>query len=715
MTARSTTAGTPVRSCMITRDGMNGISASAATPGRHDGERLDVGRLDDAAAGVAEQVLEQDPDRDRQRRRRRSRRPAPTRGRGPGGPVRAARGRRRGRSVTTRPISVRSLHSMRASVPRPTEDRPMKAWGDLPGEAAARRRKETEAAIDEAGIDLDPVPYGHHRHGDEVHADDHVASPPPLRARARRRTPGIVGAGAVGTALGAALSRAGWPIHAVASRDAGPPRAVHGARRRGARLRRAAGPRRGGRADHPGRPRRRDRARSPRASGCTAARRWSTRAARSGPRSSQPAMAAGTQIGAFHPLVAFADTERAIAALHGATVAIEGDDQLAALLSEMAERIGATRRPAGARLEGRLPRGRRPRRRWLRRPARCDRGAGRGRRSRRGRRPGDLRPADRGHAGQRPGAGHPRRADRTDDPRRRRDARAHLGGAGRPRPRRARAVRRRGPPRDRPGTGAGRAGTGDRGDHDARPSTRRLQGPTEALPLRPMGHSIAAKYAARPAARFVRPSSRARERRLGLVPITSFSAVAARQTELRVSEAGPYARLRAGWRGPRAARPRTRDGRLRPQVRDALGPCRAYRSGSSSPRRHGAVARLRTATATSAGGIVVRYEAGRPQLVIGSRRRERDGRTWTLPKGTPERGETTEETALREVGEETGLEVRITGPLAGHRVLVRPVRHAHPQDRALLPDGAHRRRPGSRTTTSSSRSAGSTSTRPRRC
>ena len=75
------------------------------------------------------------------------------------------------------------------------------------------------------------------------------------------------------------------------------------------------------------------------------------------------------------------------------------------------------------------------------------------------------------------------------------------------------------------------------------------------------------------------------------------------------------------------------------------------------------MARLRTATATSAGGIVVRYEAGRPQFVVGSRRRERDGRTWTLPKGTPHAGETTEQTAIREVSEETGLAVRITGRL----------------------------------------------------
>ncbi len=75
------------------------------------------------------------------------------------------------------------------------------------------------------------------------------------------------------------------------------------------------------------------------------------------------------------------------------------------------------------------------------------------------------------------------------------------------------------------------------------------------------------------------------------------------------------------------------------------------------------MARLREGVATSAGGIVIRLVDGRPQLVVGMRRRERDGLTWTLPKGTPKSGETLEETALREVAEETGLEVGITGGL----------------------------------------------------
>ena len=75
------------------------------------------------------------------------------------------------------------------------------------------------------------------------------------------------------------------------------------------------------------------------------------------------------------------------------------------------------------------------------------------------------------------------------------------------------------------------------------------------------------------------------------------------------------------------------------------------------------MARLTAATATSAGGIVIRFQDAVPQFVVGRRRRERDGAAWTLPKGTPISGETLEQTAVREVGEETGLKVRIVSPL----------------------------------------------------
>ena len=74
------------------------------------------------------------------------------------------------------------------------------------------------------------------------------------------------------------------------------------------------------------------------------------------------------------------------------------------------------------------------------------------------------------------------------------------------------------------------------------------------------------------------------------------------------------------------------------------------------------MARLKQGTATSAGGLVIRFVAGAPQLVVGKRRRERDGVTWSLPKGTPNAGETTEQTATREVTEETGLLVDIIRP-----------------------------------------------------
>jgi 8-oxo-dGTP pyrophosphatase MutT (NUDIX family) len=51
--------------------------------------------------------------------------------------------------------------------------------------------------------------------------------------------------------------------------------------------------------------------------------------------------------------------------------------------------------------------------------------------------------------------------------------------------------------------------------------------------------------------------------------------------------------------------------------------------------------------------------AGVEVVLVGYLRDE----TWTLPKGTPKEGETVEETALREVREETGIQARIVGDL----------------------------------------------------
>jgi 8-oxo-dGTP pyrophosphatase MutT (NUDIX family) len=60
--------------------------------------------------------------------------------------------------------------------------------------------------------------------------------------------------------------------------------------------------------------------------------------------------------------------------------------------------------------------------------------------------------------------------------------------------------------------------------------------------------------------------------------------------------------------------------------------------------------------AVSAGGVVMREGAAGPEVVICGR--DADG-VWGLPKGTVDEGETLEETAVREVAEETGLEVEI--------------------------------------------------------
>ncbi len=222
----------------------------------------------------------------------------------------------------------------------------MRAWDEL--EAAERRARERrlaeqEAALDELaaeGIDLDPTRTATHRHGELEHASDH-AHPHARSAPGERPATGIVGAGPVGLALGVALSRAGWPVVAVASRDAG----------RRARFREQvpnvrafaeavalvdeveliilAVP---------------DDVVTPLASTLRlyAGQAIVHTSGLLGAEALAPALAAGTQAGAFHPLVAFADLDLALAALRGATVAIEGDDELAAHLAEMAEAIGGS-------------------------------------------------------------------------------------------------------------------------------------------------------------------------------------------------------------------------------------------------------------------------------------------------------------------------------------------------------------------------------------
>src|SRR6266550_1040120 len=62
----------------------------------------------------------------------------------------------------------------------------------------------------------------------------------------------------------------------------------------------------------------------------------------------------------------------------------------------------------------------------------------------------------------------------------------------------------------------------------------------------------------------------------------------------------------------------------------------------------------------SSGGAVIALRDGRPFVAMIATR----GRTrWGLPKGAVSKGETSEEAALREVHEETGLEARIVRPL----------------------------------------------------
>ena len=74
--------------------------------------------------------------------------------------------------------------------------------------------------------------------------------------------------------------------------------------------------------------------------------------------------------------------------------------------------------------------------------------------------------------------------------------------------------------------------------------------------------------------------------------------------------------------------------------------------------------RLRRVDETSAGGLVVADDGvTEPRAALIGRTDRRGRLLWSLPKGHIEEGETPEDTAVREVAEETGIQGSIIGTL----------------------------------------------------
>ena len=68
---------------------------------------------------------------------------------------------------------------------------------------------------------------------------------------------------------------------------------------------------------------------------------------------------------------------------------------------------------------------------------------------------------------------------------------------------------------------------------------------------------------------------------------------------------------------------------------------------------------MRTRAEVSAGGVVYRDTPAGREIVLASRRTKRGDLAWGLPKGQVEPDERPEDTGVREVREETGIEAEI--------------------------------------------------------
>lgn len=81
------------------------------------------------------------------------------------------------------------------------------------------------------------------------------------------------------------------------------------------------------------------------------------------------------------------------------------------------------------------------------------------------------------------------------------------------------------------------------------------------------------------------------------------------------------------------------------------------------PGPTGTAARLQRVDETSAGGLVVDRSGPVPRAALIARHDRRGRLVWSLPKGHLEAGESTEDAAVREVEEETGIRGVVLAPL----------------------------------------------------